>query len=114
MPNIFKNSSLSIKYIDVTPPTMAANNTIIKKNHLFLIPPTNSITKAIIKYIITEPVSGSINVNIAGIITIINIFIKNLNSSRVVGEIWFSLKSFINFLWYKFIVNSKQNYWYNR
>ena len=53
----------------------------VKINHLIFIPYTNSIIKADMKYIITLPVSGSKNVSIDGIRTIINTFNINLNSS---------------------------------
>ena len=58
---------------------------MVKMNHLFLRPPINNITKVIITYIITAPVSGSMNVNADGINNIINTLMINFNSSIVSG-----------------------------
>ena len=59
-------------------------NAIVKINHLFLSPPINNMTNVIIIYIITAPVSGSINVNIDGISTInTSCSINNQNQPRL-------------------------------
>ena len=58
------------------PKTKATKNTatpIIIKNHLYLIPEINNITKVINKYINTTPVSGCINVSMLGTKTTIAI-----------------------------------------
>ena len=68
---------------------------MVSINHLFLIPPINNIASVIIIYIITAPVSGSINVNIDGINNTIKTFIINFNSSVISGFLYVSLKSVI-------------------
>ena len=51
---------------------------MVKTNHLFLRPPMNNITNVIIIYIITAPVSGSINVS--------GDFVLKSDSSRTIDD----------------------------
>ena len=68
---------------------------IVKINHLLRNPPINNIAIVIIIYMITAPVSGSMNVSADGMNKTINTFMINFNSSIISGFLYVSLKSVI-------------------